>query len=80
MQQETGGFGGLLLSTHEWTGTEKIRRSYEMFAPYVMPHFRGHTAGFHDEWRRIQIANANGEFKLAGPHEPSNLALRDGSG
>ena len=26
MQQETGGFGGLLLSTHEWTGTEKIRR------------------------------------------------------
>ena len=43
MQAETGGFGGLLLSTHEWTGTEKLRRSYELFARYVMPHFRGHT-------------------------------------
>jgi len=80
MQQETGGFGGLLLSTHEWASTEKLRRSYELFARYVMPHFRGHTTGYSDEWRAIQQANANGGFKLAGPEEPSNLALRDGSG
>ena len=43
MQAETGGFGGLMLTTHEWAGTEKLRRSYELFARYVMPHFRGHT-------------------------------------
>jgi limonene 1,2-monooxygenase len=80
MQAEVGGFGGLLLSTHEWASTEKLRRSYELFARYVMPHFRGHTRGYHDEWRAIQSANANGGFKLAGLDEPSNLALRDGSG
>ncbi|HEX6769576.1 MAG TPA: hypothetical protein VF208_09515, partial [Candidatus Binatia bacterium] len=79
MQQETGGFGGLLLSTHEWASTEKLRRSYELFARYVMPHFRGHTAVYRDEWRAIQQANANGGFKLADIDQPSNLALRDGS-
>jgi limonene 1,2-monooxygenase len=78
MQAEVGGFGGLLLSTHEWASTEKLRRSYELFARYVIPHFRGHTSIYHDEWRRIQQANANGGFKLVGPGEPSNLALRDG--
>ena len=29
MQAETGGFGGLMLTTHEWTGTEKVRRSMD---------------------------------------------------
>jgi limonene 1,2-monooxygenase len=32
MQAETGGFGGLLLTSHEWTATDKTRRSYELFA------------------------------------------------
>ncbi|MGZ8533796.1 MAG: LLM class flavin-dependent oxidoreductase, partial [Candidatus Binatia bacterium] len=76
MQAETGGFGGLLLSTHEWTGTEKVRRSYELFARYVMPHFRGHTSGYHDEWRRIQQANSNGGFKLDELGTVSNLAMK----
>ncbi|MBM4298833.1 MAG: LLM class flavin-dependent oxidoreductase, partial [Deltaproteobacteria bacterium] len=76
MQAELGGFGGLMLTTHEWVGTDKMRRSYELFARYVMPHFRGHTAGYHDEWRRIQLANANGGFKLDDPSQPSNLATK----
>ena len=54
MLGETGGFGGLLLTTHEWAPTDKLRRSYELFARYVMPHFRGHTQGYHDQGRRIQ--------------------------
>ena len=76
MQAETGGFGGLLLSTHEWTGTEKLRRSYELFARYVMPHFRGHTAGYRDEWRRIQEAVTNGGVRLDGIGQLSNLAMK----
>jgi limonene 1,2-monooxygenase len=63
MQAETGGFGGLMLTTHEWASTEKLRRSYELFARYVMPHFRGHTQGYRDEWRRIQQSAADGGFK-----------------
>jgi len=77
MQAETGGFGGLLLATHEWASTGKLCRSYELFARYVMPHFRGHTLGYRDEWRRIQEAAANGGFKSDDAGTPSNLVLRD---
>lgn len=77
MQAETGGFGGLMVTTHEWAGTEKLRRSYELFARYVIPHFRGHTQGYQDEWRRIQDAAANGGFAVADDGRPSNLMLHD---
>jgi len=49
----------------------------EMFARYVMPHFRGHTRGYQDEWRRIQQAAADGGVKLDGVGQPSNLSLKD---
>jgi limonene 1,2-monooxygenase len=77
MQAENGGFGGLMLTSHEWTSTEKIHRSMELFARYVMPHFRGHTRGYYDEWRRIQQAASDGGVKLDGAGQPSNLALKE---
>jgi hypothetical protein len=49
-----------MLTTHEWTSTAKLRRSYELFARYVVPQFRGHTQGYRDQWRRIQEAAQNG--------------------
>jgi hypothetical protein len=64
------------LATHEWASTEKLRRSYELFARYVMPHFRGHTLGYQDEWRRVQEAAANGGVQLSGAGERSNLAMK----
>jgi limonene 1,2-monooxygenase len=78
MQAETGGFGGLMVTTHEWAGTDKLRRSYELFARYVMPHFRGHTQGYRDEWRRIQEAVANGGIKTIGADQLNNLSLKEG--
>lgn len=75
MQAETGGFGGLMLTTHEWTSSEKTRRSMELFARYVMPYFRGHTRGYQDEWRRIQQAAADGGIKRDGSAQRSNLAV-----
>lgn len=77
MQVETGGFGGILLATHEWASTDKLRRSYELFARYVIPHFHGHTLGYRDEWRRIQDAVANGGLEVRGDSRPSNLVLYD---
>ncbi|MFQ5538834.1 MAG: LLM class flavin-dependent oxidoreductase [Candidatus Binatia bacterium] len=74
MQAETGGFGGLMLTTHEWTGTEKLRKSLELFARYVIPHFRGHTHGYRDEWDRLRRAAAEGGVKLDREGWPSNLA------
>jgi hypothetical protein len=65
-----------MLATHEWASTDRLRRSYEIFARYVMPHFRGHTAGYRDEWRRIQEANSNGGVQLDGIGPLSNLAMK----
>jgi hypothetical protein len=42
-----------------------------------MPHFRGHTRGYYDEWRRIQQAASDGGVKLDGAGQPSNLALKE---
>lgn len=44
-QETTGGFGGLLVRAHEWTGWEKTRYSYELLARYVMPRFQGSLRG-----------------------------------
>ena len=49
-QEETGGFGGVMLTTHEWTDHEKYRRTLDMVARYVMPHFRGSNRILHEEW------------------------------
>ncbi|MFM1814112.1 MAG: hypothetical protein RLZ98_807 [Pseudomonadota bacterium] len=72
-QDETGGFGGVMLSVHEWTGTAAIRRSMELFARYVMPHFRGHAATYHDEWRRIRETTKDGAIAYDTGGRPSNL-------
>ena len=37
----SGGFGTFLLFGHDWANPEATRRSFELFAQYVMPHFTG---------------------------------------
>ncbi len=66
MQEETGGFGGLMLTTHEWVGDQKIRASLELFARYVMPHFRGHARDLQNAWSRMQGEVARGEMPPQG--------------
>ncbi|MER7466224.1 flavin reductase family protein [Streptomyces sp. NPDC097981] len=41
MQRESGGFGTLLVNTQDWATREQTKRSYEMLARYVAPHFTG---------------------------------------
>ncbi len=66
-----------MLTTHEWAGTEKLRKSLELFARYVIPHFRGHTQGYHDEWDRLRRAAAQGGVKVNSEGRPSNLARNE---
>jgi len=40
IEQSDGGFGTLLVQAHEWANPEATRRSYELMAQYVMPHFQ----------------------------------------
>ena len=45
-----------------------------LFARYVIPHFRGHTQGYRDEWDRLRRAAAQGGVKVDSEGRPSNLA------
>jgi limonene 1,2-monooxygenase len=38
--EKTGGFGGFLLTDHNWADTDATRKSYELFARYVRPWFK----------------------------------------
>jgi limonene 1,2-monooxygenase len=39
--EQTGGFGGFMIMTHDWASREKALTSLELFARFVMPHFQG---------------------------------------
>jgi limonene 1,2-monooxygenase len=41
----SGGFGGVLIRSNEWTSREAKWRSFELLARYVMPHFKGSLHG-----------------------------------
>ncbi len=41
LDEETGGFGGLLIMATEWATREQVLHSYELVARYVMPRFQG---------------------------------------
>ncbi len=77
LQGETGGFGGLLLTTHEWASPEKLRRSLDLFARHVIPHFKGFTHGLHDEWRRIREQYDAGGIPTNTEGGPSNIGLNE---
>lgn len=66
MREETGGFGGLMLTTHEWASDQKTRASLELFARHVMPHFRGHTQDLKAEWSRLRKDAAEGKMSPQG--------------
>jgi limonene 1,2-monooxygenase len=38
---QSGGFGAMLLLAHEWANPLATKRSYELIAQHVMPHFQG---------------------------------------
>jgi limonene 1,2-monooxygenase len=54
LDEQSGGFGGLLIQSTEWGTREQIRHSYELMARYVMPHFQGSLVGLADseQWAR----------------------------
>lgn len=45
LKEQSGGFGCFLQMAHEWADREETRKSYELFARYVMPHFQGARTG-----------------------------------
>ncbi len=52
LREQSGGFGGYLFMAHEWADHAATRRSYELFARYVMPRFQDALEGtrISNEW------------------------------
>lgn len=48
MQEITGGFGVVMGFAHDWANIEDTRRSWDLFARYVIPEVQGLTAGLRD--------------------------------
>ena len=44
LDEASGGYGGLLIQTTEWSTREQMLHSYELVARYVMPQFQGSLA------------------------------------
>ena len=57
-----GGFGCYMLFAHNWADWAQTRRSYELIARYVMPHFQSRFAARSDSY---DVSAANNE-RLAG--------------
>ena len=56
LEQSNGGFGAYLLLAHEWANPEATRRSFELIAQEVLPHFQGHAQPTLDAARRAEAA------------------------
>jgi limonene 1,2-monooxygenase len=58
--EESGGFGTFLLFGHDWASPEATKRSFDLFAQYVMPHFKGQLDAprLSTEW----VTGSGGEF------------------
>lgn len=41
VEQSNGGFGAYLTLAHNWANPQATKKSYELFARHVMPHFQG---------------------------------------
>jgi limonene 1,2-monooxygenase len=57
---ESGGFGTFLLFGHDWASPAATKKSFELFAQYVMPHFAGQldAPAASCEW----VTGSGGEF------------------
>jgi limonene 1,2-monooxygenase len=44
LRDKQGAFGVMLQQAHNWADWEETKRSYELYARYVMPHFSGDNA------------------------------------
>jgi len=74
---DNGMFGGVMLTTHEWAGSEKLKRSLELFARYVIPHFNAGRYNYRAEADLLaQQFEEHGAVPLDVGGRTSNLASK----
>ncbi len=77
-----GGVGGILFRAHEWADAEQTRRSFELFARWVMPRFQFSldTVARSQEWARANRADifAPNVEALRRAYTDADRAIPDG--
>jgi len=56
LEQSNGGFGAYLTLAHNWANQQATKKSYELFARHVMPHFQGQVGSTMQAADRAQAA------------------------
>lgn len=85
LQKKQGAFGAFLLQHHDWATWPKTKRSYELYAEYVMPHFAGANRNRIASWDRLQDRSAQYQKERATAAEKmhelhkADVASRDKS-
>ena len=73
--EQNGNFGGVMLTTHEWAGSDKLKRSLELFARHVIPHFNSGRYNYRAEADVLAQQYAeHGEVPLDAENQRSNLS------
>jgi limonene 1,2-monooxygenase len=80
--EASGGFGGLLIRVEDWAPRDKIMRSYELLARYVMPQFQGSLVGIEtsNQWAahmkdELQVNRRAGLQAAADAYVANNSTL-----
>jgi limonene 1,2-monooxygenase len=58
LTQSNGGFGVYLILAHNWANPAATKKSFELFAREVMPHFQSSGSGLHAHAERAQALRA----------------------
>ncbi|HZM76987.1 MAG TPA: LLM class flavin-dependent oxidoreductase [Candidatus Limnocylindrales bacterium] len=58
--EQSGGFGTLLVNTHDWATREQVRRSFDLMRRHVIPHFSGSVDGLRGSQR--WVSENRGDF------------------
>lgn len=53
LQAKQGDFGVILFQAHNWADWEETKKSYELYARFVMPHFAGTNRNRQDSYARL---------------------------
>jgi limonene 1,2-monooxygenase len=54
LQAKQGEFGVMLLQANNWAEWEQTKKSYELYARFVMPHFAGANRNRVDSYDRLR--------------------------
>jgi limonene 1,2-monooxygenase len=59
LQKQSGGFGCYMTLAHEWANPQASKRSYELIAQRVFPHFQGQSYSTLDSKARAREGRAH---------------------